>query len=103
MSLIPAGLPPNFNLTLVNNTDLCTFQTCPLILAHVLYIPNLAGNVLYLVIFGLAIVAQVFLAIKYMTPGYGIAVFGGLLLEVVGYAGRIQMHYNPFKQAQFLM
>ncbi|KAK4939458.1 phospholipid-translocating ATPase rsb1 [Elasticomyces elasticus] len=100
---VPPNLPANFNVTLLNNTDLCTFQTCPLSLAHVGYDPNLAGNVLYIAIFALALAAQVLFAIKYRIWGYGIAMFGGLLLEIVGYVARVQMHYHPFAKTPFLM
>lgn len=104
MSIIPAGVPANFNATLLNNTDLCTFQTCPLALAHVNYVPNLGGNALYAAIFGLAMTAQISLTIKHRgTWGYGVAMFGGLILEIIGYVARIQMHANPFKSNPFLM
>ena len=76
--MIPAGLPPNFNATLVNNTDLRTLQTCPLVLAHVDYIPSLAGNVLYAAMFSLALIAQILFIIRYRTWGYGVAMYGGL-------------------------
>lgn len=29
--------------------------------------------------------------------------FGGLVLEVVGYVGRVQMHDDPFSSDPFLM
>ena len=69
MSLIPAGLPADFNATLLNNTDLCTLKTCPLILANTNYVPTLGGNVLFAAIFGLALVAQIYFTIKYKTLG----------------------------------
>jgi hypothetical protein len=103
MSYIPAGLPADFNSTLFNNTELCTLKTCPLVLAHVNYVPNLGGNVLFAVIFGLALAAQIFFTIKYKTWGYGAAMLGGLILEIIGYVARIQMHSNPFKDDPFLM
>ena len=56
ISSIPAGIPAGFNATLLNNTDLCTFKTCPIVLAHVGYDPSLAGNVLFAAVFGLALV-----------------------------------------------
>ena len=104
MSIIPAGVPANFNATLLNDTDLCTLQTCPLALANVHYIPNLGGNALYAAIFGIALIAQFCLTIKYRgTWGYGIAMLGGLILEIIGYVARIQMHSNPFTSDPFLM
>ena len=29
--------------------------------------------------------------------------FGGLILEIIGYVARVQMHYNPFLSSSFLM
>lgn len=61
-----------FNQTLVENTDLCTLQTCPLeldgfLFAEMDYIPTLAGNALYAAIFGLLAFVQVFYGIRYRT------------------------------------
>lgn len=102
MSLIP-NLPVGFNMTIANNSDtLCTLQICPLTLAHVDYLPNLGGNLFYTTIFGLAIVAQIGLAIRYKIWGFGCAMFGGLVLEILGYVARVQMHSNPFIKNPFL-
>lgn len=79
MSLIPAGLPAGFNVTLLNDTNLCTLNTCPLILANFTYVPTLGGNVLFAAIFGLAFVAQIYFTIRYKTWGYGAAMLGGLV------------------------
>lgn len=46
------------NQTLIDNPDLCTLQTCDLSLANFTYIPNLAGNALFLAIFVLLFVAH---------------------------------------------
>ena len=102
MSVLPP-LPTSFNLTIANNSDtLCTLQICPLTLAHIDYLPNLAGNLLYTVIFGLALIAQVAMTIRYKIWGFGCAAFMGLLLEILGYAARIQMRSNPFIKGPFL-
>ncbi|KAF7166912.1 hypothetical protein CNMCM5623_000449 [Aspergillus felis] len=83
-------------------SDYCTLDTCPLSLANFNYVPNLAGNVLYLVLFGTMLVANLGLGIYYRTWGYLVGMIGGLALEVVGYVGRIQLHYNPFPFDPFL-
>ncbi|KAF2813054.1 putative RTA1 domain protein [Mytilinidion resinicola] len=90
------------NQTLINNTDLCTLDTCPMYLANFTYVPSLAGNVLYAVIFGIILIAQIYLGIRKRTWGYLAGMFGGLLLEIIGYAGRIQLHFNPFPFNPFL-
>jgi len=83
--------------------ELCTLQTCSLLQAHFRYLPSLAGNALYLAIFAVLIVPQVVLGIQYKTWGFMGAMLGGLILEVIGYTARVQMHSNPFSQDPFLM
>jgi len=85
------------------NPSLCTLDTCPLELAQVRYDPTLAGNALYLSIFALLLFIHIFLGIRYRTWGYFGAMFGGLVLEIVGYGARVKMHYNPFLSDPFLM
>ena len=92
-----------FNATLLNDTNLCTLSTCPLSLANQDYVPTLAGNVLYAAIFGILLLIQLFFGFRYRTWGYLVGMFGGLLLEILGYIGRIQMHSNPFTQSPFLL
>ena len=92
-----------FNATLLNNTDFCTLSTCPLSLANQDYVPTLAGNALYAAIFGILLLIQLFFSLRYRTWGYLVGMFGGLLLEVLGYIGRVQMHSNPFTQGPFLL
>ncbi|KAL8709907.1 MAG: hypothetical protein Q9220_005357 [cf. Caloplaca sp. 1 TL-2023] len=92
-----------FNQTLLNNTDLCTLKTCPLALANVDYVPSLAGNALYLAIFSLLLLIQLAFGFRWRTWSFTGSIFGGLVLEIIGYAARIQMHDNPFKSDPFLM
>ncbi|KAI4178746.1 MAG: hypothetical protein L6R41_008235, partial [Letrouitia leprolyta] len=97
-----ASLPPNFNQTLLNNTDLCTLSTCPLTLASVDYIPSLAGNIVYLSLFSVILLLQALFGIKWRTWSFFGAMFGGLVLEVIGYVARVQMHDNVFASDPFL-
>lgn len=36
------------------------------------------------------------------TQGYLVGMAGGLALEIIGYAGRVQLHFNPFPFDPFL-
>ncbi|KAF7714258.1 Uncharacterized protein PECH_008930 [Penicillium ucsense] len=85
-----------------NPSDYCTLGTCPLSEAHVNYVPSLPGNAFFLALFAVLLAAQVVLVIRYRTWGYFAGLFGGLVLEVIGYAGRLQMHSNPFRFNPFL-
>ncbi|KAL0253267.1 phospholipid-translocating ATPase rsb1 [Diplodia seriata] len=83
--------------------DYCTLDTCPLDLAHFTYVPTFAGNLAYLAILGVLLILQVGLAIRYKTWSFLVGMFGGTVLEIVGYVGRLQMHYNPFTFNPFLI
>lgn len=85
------------NITLLLNPNrLCNISICDLTLAHFTYIPNLAGNTLYAATFGVYIIINLFLGIRYKTWGYMVSMCLGLLGEVIGYISRILLHNNPF-------
>ncbi|MCJ1477671.1 hypothetical protein MMC13_006344 [Lambiella insularis] len=98
-----ACLSPPLSSDTLANLRQCTLTTCTLAQAHFDYVPTLAGNTLYTAIFGLAFAGQLFLGIRYKTWGFMGAMFGGLVLEIVGYVSRIQMSSNPFTSNPFLI
>ena len=67
------------NQTLILDPNLCTLQTCNLSLASFSYIPNLAGNALYLAIFAILFFVQLGLGIRYRIWGF----MGAMLLGLV--------------------
>ena len=108
----------------------CTLQTGSLEYAYLLHDPNLGGNVLFLAIFALLIPAQLLLGHHYRTPGFTgmrssfhpntvfllsqlprqnydnqchFNLLAALSLGIVGYKGRIFMHFNPFSMPNFLI
>lgn len=81
----------------------CTLALCPIESAFVSYDPSLTGNIFYAALFGILLVAQLGLGFRYRTWSFMSGMCAGLLLEVVGYAGRIMMHYDPFSNNNFLM
>lgn len=83
-------------------SDYCKLGTCPLELANFTYVPSLGGNVAYLAIFAALLIPNVYLGIRYKTWGYTVGMVCGLVLEVIGYAGRVQLHFNPFPFDPFL-
>lgn len=87
----------------LQSTVNCTVGTCPLSCAQVEYVPTLAGNAVYAAAFGLLLIVQLWLGIKYKTWGFTVGMICGLILEVVGYAGRIMLHDNPFDFNNFIM
>ncbi|KAG9232377.1 RTA1 like protein-domain-containing protein [Amylocarpus encephaloides] len=91
------------NATLLADPSLCTLSTCDLSLASFSYIPNLAGNTIFTVIFALLFVSQAYLGITRKSWGFMICLLFGLLLEVIGYIGRILLHNSPFIEDNFLI
>lgn len=81
----------------------CSLGTCPLSYAYVEYVPTLAGNTTYLALFGCLLASQVFLGIRYRTWTFLGTMAAGILLEILGYVGRIMLHSNPFDFNAFLL
>lgn len=67
------------NVTLILNPHLCTLQTCDLSMSSFEYRPTVAGNAIYAAIFGISILAQLYLGIKHKTWGYMVAMLFGLV------------------------
>lgn len=72
-------------------------------MASFMYLPTVPGNAIYAAIFGIYIIAQLFLGFKHKTWGYMVAMVTGLILEVIGYVGRILLHSSPFNNNDFLI
>ncbi|KAF2088721.1 RTA1-domain-containing protein [Saccharata proteae CBS 121410] len=90
--------------TTADPSDYCTLDnpTCNLSEANFDYIPSLAGNVTYLAFFAAILLVQLVLGIRYKTWGFLVGMSGGLVLEIIGYVGRVQLHYNPYPFDPFL-
>ncbi|KAF2717580.1 RTA1-domain-containing protein [Polychaeton citri CBS 116435] len=88
---------PNFDF------NLCTLETCCLAQSSFTYIPDFGGNVFFCVWFGLLIIPQLYFGIKHRVWGYMISMIIGLVFEIVGYVGRLQLHDNPWSDNGFLI
>jgi hypothetical protein len=84
------------NLSLLIDPNQCNITTCDLTLATFTYIPTLPGNALYCAIFGIYLILNLYLGFKHKTWGYMVAMFFGLVGEIIGYISRILLHNNPF-------
>lgn len=85
------------------NTDDCTLQTCPLSAAYIEYLPNLAGNIFFVALFAILLVGQLGAGILFRTWTFMVPMVAGLILEIIGYLGRVLLHNNPFDFNSFLM
>lgn len=92
---------PNPNL---GEFDICTPETCCIELyGSTTYYPTKAGNGVYLGIFVILLVAQIALGVRARTWGFLSGMIGGLLLEIIGYGGRLWMAQDIFSQDPFLL
>ncbi|QIW99415.1 hypothetical protein AMS68_004933 [Peltaster fructicola] len=69
---------------------------CPLEATTYGYYPNLAGNTILCVVFGLCLILQVAFSIRGRTWTWMVCLSCGCLFEVLGYIGRLLMHQNPW-------
>ncbi|KEF59046.1 uncharacterized protein A1O9_03889 [Exophiala aquamarina CBS 119918] len=82
----------------------CTYATCSVKEdGQIEYIPTLEGNIGYGGIFLFILMLQVFFGVKYKTWGFMAGMTCGLLLEIVGYAGRVLLHDNVFEKNYFII
>lgn len=81
----------------------CTMQTCPLDMAYIEYQPSVPGNAILLGVFGVMVIGQLGLGFIFRTWSFMLAMVAGLILEVLGYLGRIMLHNNPFSFEAFLL
>lgn len=89
------------NLTIASSN--CTLETCCLAQSNFLYLPSFGANLFYAIFFGVLIIPQVGLGFLYKTWGFAIGMVLGLVLEVVGYISRVEIHNSPFASNPFLM
>ncbi|KAJ5099659.1 RTA1-domain-containing protein [Penicillium argentinense] len=85
------------------NTEGCTLTTCPMDWAYIKYLPNVPANAFFLALFGVLLAVQLLFGIRFKTWTYTVAMVPGLILEVLGYVGRVMMHNNPFNFTAFLL
>ena len=67
------------------------------------YIPSLAANVTFMVLYIIALIIHVLMGLKWKTWFFSSTIFWGIVAEVIGYGGRIMLHQNPFSFSGFLM
>lgn len=83
-----------------NNMDNeCTHisPNCPSDGSSLGYAPNLPVSIIFLVLFTIALLCNVVQGLRYKTWTFMVMMCLGSQSEVIGYAGRVLMHYNPYR------
>ncbi|KAH9900223.1 RTA1 like protein-domain-containing protein [Xylariomycetidae sp. FL2044] len=85
---------------MANVTD-CTSNDCSR--TFLTYKPPLGGNAALLALFAILIPVAVGLGIRYRSSVYSTAIATGLAFEVLGYIGRLLLHFNPNDRGAFIL
>lgn len=80
---------------------LAVSEACPLSASIYGYYPSLGANAFFCAFFGIALIANLVLGIRYKTWTFMIALSLGCFTEAIGYVGRILLHSNPFSNTGF--
>lgn len=70
--------------------------SCPIAATTYGYYPSLPFNALFVAIFALAGLCQLFFGLYFKTYTWVVGLFVGTFLEMSGYIGRIMLHNNPW-------
>lgn len=64
---------------------------------------SLEGNAFFIAAFAVLLPPQIYFGIRHKTWGFLFGMFSGLLLEVIGYIARVQMHFGERKFLMFVL
>lgn len=81
----------------------CTLSTCDLAYSVYKYRPSLAANAAFIGLYSAALALHAFLGWRWRSWRFATCIIAGCLLEVIGYAGRIMLHGNPFSFEGFMI
>ncbi|KAF4636340.1 hypothetical protein G7Y89_g1768 [Cudoniella acicularis] len=82
----------------------CTVDTCPIDTSFYYYRISLAANAAFIALFSISLIGfLVTYAFTRRATAFTFAMTCGVILEVIGYAGRIQSWQNQWKEDGFLM
>lgn len=81
----------------------CTLDLCPLEWTIFKYRPSMAASITFITIYSLLMCAHLYLGFRWRSSWFTICVALGCVEEILGYAGRIILYYNPFSFLGFMM
>lgn len=82
----------------------CTVATCPISSSYYFYRVSFSANTAFITLFSLSLLAfLVTYAFTRRATAFTIAMVSGVILEVIGYAGRLMSWKNQWEQNGFLM
>ncbi|KPM40284.1 hypothetical protein AK830_g6277 [Neonectria ditissima] len=94
--------PPD-NLVIFGPDGNCTLDLCDIQWSVYKYQPSLAANITFIVLYAIAMGVHIFLGFRWKSWWFMTFMILGCLVEIIGYIGRIIMHYNPFSFPGFMI
>lgn len=94
--------PPG-NLVTFGPDSNCTLELCPVEWSVYQYRPSLPSNIVFLVLYVVAMLIHIYLGIRWRSWGFMVPMILGCLFEIAGYVGRIVMYNNPFDFIGFMI
>ncbi|KAK3323323.1 parasitic phase-specific protein PSP-1 [Cercophora scortea] len=98
----PLPIPPPYTIFFGPNAN-CTLALCAPDYSVYGYQPSLAANAAFMALYALAAGVHLYLGVRWRTWFFAAAMVAGALNAIVGYAGRVMLHYNPWSFAGFLV
>ncbi|KAF1942037.1 RTA1-domain-containing protein [Clathrospora elynae] len=93
----------NDPLIIAMSLKYCKIGKCPEAWQKIDYLPNIAGNVIYMLFFLTLFGGQLWFGIRNKTWSFMGTMCAGILGETVGYIGRVMLNLNPFIMNNFLV
>ncbi len=82
----------------------CTIDTCPIDSSYYFYRVSLAANATFIALFSASLLGFLLtFAFTRRATAFHVAVGSGVILEIIGYAGRIMSWKNQWEENGFLM
>ncbi|KAK4215380.1 sphingoid long-chain base transporter RSB1 [Rhypophila decipiens] len=101
---LPPGVPPlPPNVVVFGPGSNCTVDICPLQFSVYGYRPSLAANISLIALYAVAAVIHIYLGFRWKQWWFMACMLLGAANAIIGYIGRVMMHYNPFNFAAFML
>lgn len=101
---LPPGAPrPPANVVFFGPKANCTLDICPVQYSVYGYQPSLAANVAFIALNAVAVLIHMYLGIRWKQWWFMGCCIVGAVNSILGYVGRVMMHYNPFNFTAFML
>ncbi|KAJ3533146.1 hypothetical protein NM208_g8121 [Fusarium decemcellulare] len=81
----------------------CTLDLCPIEWSVYQYRPSLPANIIFIILYAIAMGVHIFLGIRWKSWFYMIFMILGCFFEIIGYIGRLLLYNNPFSFPGFMI